>query len=69
LPYNLLFSSVRQHSSDSLEITVGNQHVDVQISLSLISFLGQDVARMRVPAFDLASGGNPKTFGRPFMSF
>jgi len=65
----LLISSVRQHSLDALLIALGNHHVHVEISLSLIRLLGQDVPRVRMAALNLAGGGHAKSLGRAFMCF
>ncbi len=55
--FNLLASSVRQHAFDALLVAISDEGVDIQKTLPLICFLGQDVARVRMPALDLASGG------------
>ena len=43
---NVLVPSVGQHSLDPLLIAIAHHYIDVEISLSLIRFLGQDVTRM-----------------------
>jgi hypothetical protein len=65
----LLVSSVRQHSSDPLEVAVRNQNINIQISLPLVGFLRQDVARVRMAPLDLTGGRNAKTLCRSFMCF
>jgi hypothetical protein len=62
-----LISSIRQHSLDSLLIAIAHHYIDVKISLSLIRFLGQDVTRMRVAAFDFAGRGGAKSLRRASM--
>jgi len=64
-----LISSVRQHPLDAFLIAVRNHHINIQIPLSLIGLLGQDVPRMRMPALDLASRGRAKSLGRAPMGF
>jgi hypothetical protein len=64
-----LVSSVRQHSSDTIHVAIRDQNVNVQMSLPFIRFLRQDVARVRMAAFDLARGGNAKSLRRAFMCF
>jgi hypothetical protein len=39
------------------------------MTLSLICFLRQDVARVRMTTFDLSAGGQSHTLGRTFMGF
>jgi len=56
-----LIPSVGQHSLDALLIAIAHHYIDVEISLSLIRFLGQDVTRMRVSALDFPGRGNAKT--------
>jgi hypothetical protein len=62
-------SSVRQHSLDALLIALGNHYIDIQIPLSLICLLGQDVTRMRMAAFNLPGRGHAKSLRRAFMCF
>jgi hypothetical protein len=64
-----LISSVRQHSLDPIDIAIGDQYVNIQISLPLIRFLGQDVSRMRMAAFDLTGRGHAESLCRAFMCF
>jgi len=62
-----LVSSVRQHSLNALFIAIGNQHVNIEVTLPLVSLFGQDVSRMRVAALDLAGRGHAKSLGRAFV--
>jgi hypothetical protein len=64
-----LISSIRQHSLDALLIAVSNHYVDIQIPLSFVGFLRQNVARMRMATLDLASRSQAKPLGRAFMCF
>jgi len=64
-----LVSSVRQHRLDSLLVRLGHQHINVEQSLPLVCFLRQNVARMRVAAFDLSGRGQAKAFRRTLVCF
>jgi hypothetical protein len=64
-----LIPSVGQHSLDPLLIAFAHHYIDVEISLSLIRFLGQDVTRMRVAALDFAGRGGAKSFRCASMCF
>jgi hypothetical protein len=61
--------SVRQHSLNSFLIAFGHQPIDIEKSLSLIRLFGQDVARMRMAALDLAGSGHAKSLRRAFVCF
>ena len=64
-----LIPSVGQHALDPLLITIAHHYIDVEISLSLIRFLGQDVTRMSMPALDFAGRGDAKSLRRASMCF
>jgi len=64
-----LIPSVRQHSLDSFLIAFAHHYIDIEMSLSLIRFFGQDVTRMRVAALDLAARGGAKSLRRASMRF
>jgi hypothetical protein len=64
-----LVSSVRQHRFDSLLVGFRHQRVNVEQTLSLVLFLGQNMARMRMAALDLSGGGQTKTLGRTLVCF
>ena len=64
-----LVPAVRQHSLDAFLIALGHHHVNVEISLSLVRFLGQDVTRVRMTAFDLARRGRAKSLRRALVCF
>jgi len=66
---SVLISAVRQHALDPFLIAVGHHYVNVEIPLSLIRLLGQDVTRVRMTAFDLAGRGHAKSLGRAFVCF
>ena len=63
----LLIPAVRQHSSYPLEVPVGDQNVNIQISFPFVGFLGQDVARVRVAPLDLSGARNAKTLCRSLV--
>jgi hypothetical protein len=64
-----LASSIRQHRFDALLIAFGDQRVDVELTLPLISLLGQDMSSMRVPALDLPRRRQAESLGRALMCF
>src|SRR5256714_452394 len=59
-----LTAPVGQHALDALLVGFGDEHVDVECALPLGRLLRQDVARVRVPALDLARVGGV-LFGAP----
>jgi hypothetical protein len=65
----LSIPSVRQHSLDALLVSFGNHYINVQIPLSLVGLLGQDVTCVRMAAFDLSGRGRAKSLRRAFMCF
>ena len=65
--HQFLVSSVRQHSSNPLEVAVRNQNINVQIALPLDGLLRQDVACVRMAPLDLTGGRNAKTLCRSLM--
>jgi len=65
----LLVSPIRQHPFDTLLVALSDYAVDIQQALSLVCLFGQDVARMRMSALDLASGSQAKTLLRAFVCF
>ncbi len=64
-----LITSIRQHRLDALLISIGDEPINVQVTLTLSSLLSQNVARVRMAALDLSGRGKAKTLGRTFMSF
>jgi hypothetical protein len=66
---NLLGSSIRQHAFDTLLVAISDEGVDIQKTLPLIRFFGQDMARVRMAALDFAGGRYAKTLRRAFMCF
>ena len=50
-------------------ISLGDQRIDIEVPLSFIRFLRQDVTRMRVTTLDLAGGGSSKPLRRALMCF
>jgi hypothetical protein len=65
----VLIATVRQHALDTFLIAFGNQHVNIKMTLPLVSFLRQDVTRMRVAALNLAGRSEAKSLRRAFMCF
>ena len=65
----LLISSVRQHRHHAIVVCLRDEHIDIEMALSLIRFLRQYVARVRMAPLDLSRGRQPHTFGRPFVGF
>jgi hypothetical protein len=62
-------SSVRQHRHHTIVIGLGDEHIYVQMELSLIGLLRQDVPRMRVATLNLSSRGQPHSLGGAFVCF
>jgi len=60
-------SSVRQHRHHTIVVGLGDEHIDVQMALSLIGLLRQYVPRMRVAPLDLSSRGQPHSLRSAFM--
>ena len=50
-------------------VRLGDEHIDVEMALSLVSFFCQYVPRMRMATLDLSGGRQPHALGRAFMSF
>src|SRR2546423_4135236 len=64
-----LTAPVGQHALDALLVGFGDEHVDVECALPLGRLLRQDVARVRVPALDLARRGRAETLRRALVCF
>jgi|SRR6266436_880928 len=64
-----LLPTVGQHCLDTLQIAIGDQYVDVQMTLPLSRFFGQNMARIRMATLDLAGRGQTKSLCRAFMCF
>src|SRR5438874_8811456 len=64
-----LTAPVGQHALDALLVGLGDEHVDVERALPLGRLLRQDVARVRVPALDLARRGRVETLRRALVCF
>ena len=47
----------------------GDEHIDIQLTLSLVGFLRQYVPRMRMATLDLSRSRQPKSLGCTFMCF
>ena len=65
----VLIPTVRQHRHHALVICLRDEHIDIEMALSLIGLLRQYVSRMRMATLDFASGRQSHTFGCPFMGF
>jgi hypothetical protein len=50
-------------------ISLGDEHIDIQVTLSLTSLLRQYVARMRMAPFDLSGRRQAHSLGRTFVGF
>ena len=50
-------------------IRVSYEHIDIQVALTLVSFLRQNVPRMRMAALDLAGRRKPESLGGAFVGF
>ena len=48
-------------------IRLGNEHIDVKETLSLVSLLRQYVSRMRMAPLDFSGGRQPHSLGRTFV--
>jgi hypothetical protein len=68
-PKFFLLPSVGQHRFHTILVAFGNQGVEIQIPFPLIGFLGQNVARVRMPAFEFAAGSRTKPLGRALVCF
>ena len=64
-----LIPSVRQHLFDAFLIAFGYQNVNIKIAFTFIRFLGQNMAGVRMSAFEFAARCRTKTLRRPFMCF
>jgi hypothetical protein len=59
---HLLIPTVRQHRHHAIVIRFGDEHIDIQVTLSLIGLLRQYVPRVRMATFDLAGGSQAHPF-------
>ena len=50
-------------------VRLGNEHIDVQKTLSLVSLFRQYVPRMRMPTLDLAASREPESLRSTFVCF
>jgi hypothetical protein len=64
-----LISSIRQHSLDPFLIAISDQTVNIQQTFPLVRFLGQDMTRVRMAAFDLAARGHAEPLRRASVCF
>jgi len=60
-------SAVGQHRHHAIMIRLGDEHIDVQVTLSLVSLLRQYVSRMRMAPLDFSGGRQPHSLGRTFV--
>jgi hypothetical protein len=65
----LLVSSVGQHRHDPIVIGLGDERIDIQMTLSLVGLLRQYVPRMRVAPLDLPGSRQPHTLRCTFVGF
>jgi hypothetical protein len=64
-----LVSSVWQHRYDALMVRLGDKHINVQLTLSLVGLFRQYVPRMRMATLDLSRSRQPESLGCTFMCF
>ena len=50
-------------------VRLGDKHINVQVTLSLVCFFRQYVPRMRMATLDLSRGRQPESLGGTFMCF
>jgi hypothetical protein len=50
-------------------VSLGNERIDIQVTLPLVCLLRQYVSCMRVAALDLSSRGQPYSLGCTFVCF
>ena len=50
-------------------IRLGHEHVDIEMAFPLISFLRQNVPRMRMATLDLSGGGQAHSLCCTFVRF
>jgi hypothetical protein len=66
---NELISTVRQHRHDAVMVRLRDEHIDIEVPLSLIGLLGQYVPRMRMATLDFSGSRESHSLGRTFMCF
>jgi hypothetical protein len=62
-------SSVGQHILEALLVCLGHERINVEMAFTFLRLAGQDVARVRVAALELARGGRAHAFGRALVCF
>jgi hypothetical protein len=67
--YPFLITSVRQHFLNTFLVAFGNHYVDVEVAFTLARFLGQNMSRVAVAAFEFAARRRAKTLCRAFVCF
>src|SRR5262245_25055532 len=67
--YRELFAAVREHRHHALEVVFGNECVNIELTFTFRGLLGQNVARVRMTAFDLTRGGRAKSLRGALMCF
>jgi len=65
--WSLLIPTVRQHRCHTIVVRFGDQHIDIEMALSLIGLLRQNVPRMRMATLDLATGSQAKSLRRTLV--
>jgi hypothetical protein len=66
---NFLIATVRQHRHHAIVICLGNEHVDIEMAFPLISFLRQNVPRVRMATLDLPGGRQAHSLCCTFVRF
>ena len=65
----LLIPTVRQHRHHAIVVCLRDEHINIEMALSLIRLLCQYVPRMRMATLDFPGGRQPHTFGCPVVGF
>ena len=67
--HRFLTTSVRQHPVYTLKVGVRDERINIEVALTFVCFLGQNVARMTMTALYFAVCGRAKALRRAFMRF
>lgn len=65
----LLVSAVWQHRYDALMVRRRNEHIDIQLTFSLVGLFRQYVPRMRMATLDLSGSRKPESLGCTLVCF
>jgi hypothetical protein len=64
-----LISSVWQHRNHAIVVCLRDEHIDIQVTLSLVGLLRKYVPRMRMATLDLSASRKPESLRRTFVGF